>query len=144
MFVKSEASAEELVSDVFYTLWENRKILPEINNFDSYLYKIAKFKALNYLRDKKVVYIDLDETSIDLFASTTTNPENEYISNETISSINNAIEELPTKCKLAFKLIREDNMKYKDAAEHLGISIKTLEAHLASAMKKIREKLNIN
>jgi len=144
MFVKSTEVAEELVSDVFFTIWKNREMLSEIENFESYLYKIAKFKSLNYLRELKVNITDLDSVTIDLYQSTTTTPEDDYLSQELISMINNAIEQLPTKCKLAFKLVREDNMKYKDAADHLGISVKTLEVHLSNAMKKIRSIIEKN
>lgn len=143
MYVKSPQIAEELVSDVFFVLWENRKQLLEINNFDAYIYRIAKFRVLNYLRDNKSLTVDLSEVPIDLFAFTETTPEDDYISHELIDAVNEAIEELPAKSKLAFKLVREDGMKYKDAAEHLGISVKTLEAQLTFAMKKISKIFNL-
>jgi RNA polymerase sigma-70 factor (ECF subfamily) len=142
MYVKSIEIAEELTSDVFFAVWENRKKLPEIIDFKAYIYKLAQYKAMNYLRDQRISYIDLDDVPIDLFASTETTPEDDLISKETISAINEAIEQLPSKCKLAFKLVKEDRMKYKDAAELLNISVKTLEAHLATALKKIKEKLS--
>lgn len=144
MYVKSPQIAEELVSDVFFALWENRKQLPEVNNFDAYIYRIAKFRVLNYLRDNKYQTLDLDEVPIDLFAFTETTPEDDYISRELIDAVNEAIEQLPAKSKLAFKLVREDGMKYKDAAEHLGISVKTLEAQLTYAMKKITKIFHID
>lgn len=146
IYVKSPQIAEELVSDVFFALWENRKQLPEIKNFDAYIYRIAKFRALNYLRDNKTLTagVDLDEVQFDLFAFTETTPEDDYISHELIDAVNQAIEQLPAKSKLAFKLVREDGMKYKDAAEHLGISVKTLEAQLTLAMKKIAKIFNIS
>ena len=143
MYVKSSQIAEELVSDVFFALWENRKQLVEITNFDAYIYRIAKFRVLKYLRDNKTLTVDLDEVPIELFAFTETTPEDDYISRELIDALNEAIEQLPTKSKLAFKLVREDGMKYKDAAEHLGISVKTLEAQLTYAMKKIAKIFNI-
>lgn len=144
MYVKSSQIAEELVSDVFFALWENRKQLVEITNFDAYIYRIAKFRVLKYLRDDKTLTVDLDEVPIELFAFTETTPEDDYISRELIDAVNEAIERLPTKSKLAFKLVREDGMKYKDAAEHLGISVKTLEAQLTYAMKKIAKIFNID
>ena len=144
MYVKSSQIAEELVSDVFFALWENRKQLVEITNFDAYIYRIAKFRVLKYLRDNKTLTVDLDEVPIELFAFTETTPEDDYISRELIDTLNEAIEQLPTKSKLAFKLVREDGMKYKDAAEHLGISVKTLEAQLTYAMKKIAKLFNID
>ena len=144
MYVKSSQIAEELVSDVFFALWENRKQLVEITNFDAYIHRIAKFRVLKYLRDNKTLTVDLDEVPIELFAFTETTPEDDYISRELIDTLNEAIEQLPTKSKLAFKLVREDGMKYKDAAEHLGISVKTLEAQLTYAMKKIAKIFNID
>ena len=51
------------------------------------------------------------------------------------------IESLPAKCKMAFKLVREDRLKYKEEAAILDISVKTLEAHLANAVRKLRETL---
>lgn len=144
MYVKSSHVAEELMSDVFFALWENRKQLPEIINFDAYIYRIAKFRVLNYLRDNKSLTVDLDDVPIELFAYTETTPEDDYISAELIEEVNKAIEQLPTKSKLAFKLVREDGMKYKEAAEHLGVSVKTLEAQLTYAMKKIAKIFHID
>ena len=138
LYVKSNEVARELVSDVFVALWENRKYIPEVSNLDAYTYRIAKFKALNYLRVKSISPVDLDGMDIDLFAHTKVTPEDQLISNETIEALNNAVSQLPAKCKIAFKLVREDGMKYKDAAQHLGISVKTLEAHLSTAVKRIR------
>ena len=73
--------------------------------------------------------------------STSTTPEDDCISAETVREINRAIESLPPKCKLAFKLVREDRMSHREAAETLYISVKTLEVHLGHAVQKIREAL---
>jgi RNA polymerase sigma-70 factor (ECF subfamily) len=143
MYVRSQEAAEELTSDVFFTLWERKKMLPQIDNPDAWIYKIAKYKALNYLRDNKLDFVELDQIPLQLFACTETSPEDELISKESIERINQAIEQLPSRTKLAFKLVREDGMKYKDAAEHLGISVKTLEARLTVAMKTITRVLSL-
>ena len=120
---------------------ENRLELPEIRNFNAYIYRIAKFKALNYLRKRNLPTVNLDEMPLDLFARTSTTPEDDCISAETVREINRAIESLPPKCKLAFKLVREDRMSHREAAETLYISVKTLEVHLGHAVQKIREAL---
>ena len=80
MFVKSKEVTEELISDIFFTIWEKRAALTEIENFDAYIYKIAKYKSLNYLRGKKYNTIAIDQIPIELFMSTSTTVENEYIS----------------------------------------------------------------
>lgn len=137
--VGSELTAEEIVSDTFLAVWENRKSLLEITNFDSYIYTIARHKCITYFRSQHMIKVEIDETVANLFFQTETTPEDDFISKETVLSLNNAINSLPDKCKLAFKLVREDKMKYKDAAQVLDISVKTLEAHIATAVKKIRE-----
>ena len=142
MFVKSKEIAEELLSDVFFAIWQQRKELLEIDNFKAYIYKVAKFNALNYLRSKSdIKTLGLDDIQLDLFTATQTTPEDKYISQEVISNINQAIRSLPPKCQLAFKLIREDHFSYKEVADHLEISVKTVENHIATANKKIKEQL---
>lgn len=141
MYVSSPAEAEEVVSDTFLAIWNNRKQLPDIANFDSYIYMVARHKAISYYRKQHMEQISLDEISVDLFTSTETTPEEELISKEKIKRLNQAIDSLPAKCKMAFKLVREDKLKYKEVATILDISIKTLEAHLANAVRKLREAL---
>ena len=104
-----------------------------------YIYSIARHKAISYYRSIHMEQIELNELSIDLFIHTETTPEDDLISKEKINQLNNAIEALPAKCKTAFKLVREDKLKYKEVAAILEISVKTLEAHLATAIKKLRE-----
>lgn len=141
LYVSSTVEAEEIVSDTFLAVWNNRKSLIKIDNFDSYIYSIARHKAISYYRSIHMEQVELNEISIDLFTHTQTTPEDDLISKERISQLNKAIEALPAKCKTAFKLVREDKLKYKEVAAILDISVKTLEAHLATAIKKLRESL---
>ena len=141
LYVSSPAEAEEIVSDTFLALWNNRKSLTGVASFDAYIYGIARHKAINFYRTQHIKKIDIDARVIDLFAHTDTTPEEEFISKECIDHLNEAIETLPDKCKMAFKLIREDKLKYKEAATILEISVKTLEAHIATAMRKLKEAL---
>lgn len=141
LYVSSSVEAEEIVSDTFLAVWHNRKSLLEIENFDSYLYTIVRHKIVTYYRKQRPDLIGLDELSADLFLHTDTTPEDALISKEEIDRLNSAIDTLPDKCKIAFKLVREDKLKYKDVAAMLNISVKTLEAHLANAVKKLREVL---
>lgn len=141
LYAPTTVEAEEIVSDTFLSLWNNRKALPEVANLDAYLYGIARHKAISLYRTRHMEKVQIDENTIDLFAHTDTTPEEELISKECVDHLNEAIDTLPDKCKMAFKLIREDKMKYKDAANVLEISVKTLEAHIATAMRKLREAL---
>jgi RNA polymerase sigma-70 factor (ECF subfamily) len=142
LYVCSSAKAEEVVSDTFLAVWNNRKQLPGITNFDSYIYSIARNKAISYYRSlSHVETVELNESKIDLFARTDTTPEDELITQEEINRLNAAVNALPDKCKTVFKLVREDKLKYSEVATILNISVKTVEAHLAVAIKKLREAL---
>ncbi|MDX9748248.1 MAG: sigma-70 family RNA polymerase sigma factor [Paludibacter sp.] len=141
LFVGSKSECEELASDVFITLWNQRESLHEIENLDNYIFIVARNKALNHLRKSLQPTIDLDELNVDVFHNTTTNPESIYISQETVEELNSAINELPQKTRMAFILVRENKMKYKDAADILGVSVKTLEKQVASAIEKLKNKL---
>lgn len=141
LYVSSSVEAEEIVSDTFLAVWNNRKSLLKVSNFDSYIYSIARHKAISYYRSIRMEQIELNEIPLDLFTQTDTTPEDDLISKERINQLNKAIDALPAKCKMAFKLVREDKLKYKEVAEILDISIKTLEAHLANAVKKLRDSL---
>jgi len=140
LFIQNNQECEELASDVFLSLWSNRQKLVDVSDLDSYIFVIAKNKALNYLRKDKVELVDLDSYSVDAFQNTETTPESIYITHEMVAKMNAAINELPYKTKQAFHLVREDKLKYKEAAEILGVSVGTIEKQVASAVAKLKEK----
>jgi len=142
-FIDDRQSAEEIVSDVMMKIWEKRKDLPSIANLRVYLYISTKNAALNYLaKQKKVEIISIEHLNLD-FPSNTLNPEQLMITAEMLRRINNAINALPPRCKLVFKLVKEDGLPYKEVAEILDISIKTIDNHLAIALRKIAEAINL-
>ena len=141
LYVRKDEVVAEIVSDVFFAIWEKRVEMLDVNNVNAFIYRIAKYKALNYLRKRNLNTVDIDEIPFDLYAGTSTSPEDNMISSETVQEINDAVEHLPSKCKLAFKLVREDGMSYKEAADVLSISTRTLEVHVYRAVRKIRDVL---
>ena len=142
LYIPILVEAEEIVLDTFTDIWSGRKKLSAIKNPDAYIYSITRNKAISFLRSQHKNTIPLNETTIDLFIHTDTTPEDDLISDESIRQLNEAINSLPYKCKMAFKMVREDKMKYKDVATILNISVKTVEAHIATATKKLREILS--
>jgi len=136
-------SAEEVVSDVMMKIWEKRKSLPSITNLRVYLYVSTKNTALNYLsKQKKVDILSLEHLNLD-FPCTSPNPEELMITAEMMRRINNAVNSLPPRCKLVFKLVKEDGLQYKEVAEILNISVKTIDNQLAIALRKISEAINL-
>ena len=135
--VKEKESAEEVVSDVFIKVWEKRKELEKIENLKVYLYVSTRNIAFNYLdKQKRNATFSIDDIQAD-FTSVYFNPEQMLITADMLALIQKAIDQLPPKCKIIFKLIKEDGLKYRDVAEILDISIKTVENQLAIALYKI-------
>ena len=142
--VRSKELAEELVEDVFVKLWANRFHINEIENLTVYLYVAVKNRSLNVLSQKARELItapfDYLDTPPDEFAA---DPYDLMITSEMMASMHLAIEELPPRCKMIFKLIREDGLKYKEVADILNISVNTIDAQMAIAVKKICTALHI-
>ena len=134
---KSRELAEEVVDNVFLKLWENRKMLPAIKNLNYYLFVAAKHTALDYFeKTKKQASLSLDEIEVE-FGDLRINPENTLISAETIRIIQAVIDSLPPRCRLIFRLVKEDGLKYREAAELLNVSIKTIETQMSLALSKV-------
>ncbi|HEY4147521.1 MAG TPA: RNA polymerase sigma-70 factor [Chitinophagaceae bacterium] len=135
--LKSREPAEEAVEDVFLKLWENRKVLPAINNINYYLLVAVKHKALDYLeKTKKQAIISLDDVEVE-FGDIPVNPEKALISAESVLIIQAIINDLPPRCKLMFRLVKEDGLKYREVADLLNVSVKTVETQLSLALNKI-------
>jgi len=142
--VRSREIAEELVEDVFVRLWANREHITEIENISVYMYVAVKNKALNKLSEKAKELItapfDYLDTTLDEFAAS---PYDLMITSEMMVRMHQVIETLPPRCKMIFKLIREDGLKYKEVAEILNISVNTIDAQMAIAVRKICMALHI-
>lgn len=139
--VKSKDIATELVDEIFIRLWNKRENILSIENIRIYLYKATKNSSLNYLsrQANRNLYEPFDDINIQLKEEQ--NPESLMINNEMLNKIRQAVEALPPRCKIIFKLIREDGLKYKEVAEVLNISVKTVDAQMVIAVSQIKEKL---
>jgi RNA polymerase sigma-70 factor (family 1) len=136
-FVKSNDACGEIVSDVFYYLWQNRKNLAKVQNIDGYLYTSIKNQSLKYIKQAQRFPQDsIDDLPVEVFIETES-PEKILISAELKIILDKAINELPEKCKIIFLLVREEGLKYKEVAEILSISDRTVHAQIVIATKKI-------
>lgn len=142
-FIRKKEIAEEIVSDVFVKTWENRLSLTTIDNLKAYLFVCVKNSCISHMRKtRKENLITLDGFD-DYMVPSVECPESEYINSEKLSEIYNAIEQLPPKCKLAFSLAKFNGLKYKEIAEIMEVSEKTVNNHLVFALKKLSETLGV-
>jgi RNA polymerase sigma-70 factor (ECF subfamily) len=142
---RSPEMAEEIVEDVFVKLWGNRSTVKEIENLTIYLYVAVKNRSLNAISQKaseliRAPFDDLDIETGDIV----TDPYNLLVTAEMMKRMQQAVDNLPPRCKMIFKLIREDGLKHREVAEILNISINTVDVQMAIAIKKICTELQID
>jgi RNA polymerase sigma-70 factor (ECF subfamily) len=136
-FARNKELSEEIVNDVFLKLWQRRNKISGIKNINVYLYVSVKNTAFNYLRKTSPKKnIDIEEISADHFYLS---PDQEQIliTDELKRLIEQSINQLPPKCKLVFKLVKEDGLSCTEVATILGISYKTVTTQLTIALKKL-------
>lgn len=129
---------EDLSQDVFYELWKKRKDL-KITSLKAYLNRAGRNKALNYLRDQKIQTEDFETANLTLKENYSVIHQLER--DEMQKIINQAIETLPERCRAVFVLSRFEEMSYQEIADHLNISIKTVENQISKALKHLRNVL---
>lgn len=137
LYVHQREIAEEIVSDVFVKCWLNRKNLTEIQNPETYLFVAVKNQSLNHIKKYSTIHlVQIEETNSVEFVNTY-NPQKEIENKELIFRMDQAIAGLPQQCRIVFRLIKEDGMKYKEVAEILNISPRTVQTQLFRAIKKL-------
>lgn len=137
--VRDTDAAEDLVQDVFMKVWNNRQTL-EINfSIKSYLYRSAINSALNYLeKNKKQVQLEASG----FLEPSGNNVEEMLNAAEVQQRVQEATDALPPACKTIFVLSRHENMSYREIADTLNISPKTVENQMGKALKHFRDYLN--
>ena len=141
-YVRDHQVIQEIISDSFLAIWEQKNRLSGIYNFNAYIYGVARNRAVSHLRKELAKSKDVEIETVSPYLQGSSDPESVLITEELTVLLNKTIETLPAKSKLVFKLIREENLKYKDAAEVLDVSVKTIEAHMTLAVKRLREALS--
>jgi RNA polymerase sigma-70 factor (family 1) len=142
---RSHEVAEEVVEDVFVQLWTNRHKIRDIDNLTVYLYVSVKNRSLNALSQKarELVKAPFDDLHIEV-NDLAGNPYDLLITAEMMQKMQQAVDNLPPRCKMIFKLVREDGLRYKEVAEILSISVNTIDVQMAIAIQKICASLNIS
>jgi RNA polymerase sigma-70 factor (ECF subfamily) len=146
-YVGRKDVSEEIVSDTFLKIWENRKSLRINTSVKAYLFQAVCNNSLNYLRKLKseqLMVAFFKETASENIGFTITSAdleEQSLIMDNIDIKIGEAISQLPEQQQRAFKLKREEGKRTKEVAEIMGLSIKTVEMHLSKATLNLRKSL---
>jgi len=135
----SEADAQDVVSQVYFDLWEKKRNLSEIRDLKAYLFTSVKNQAVRHIANNRNFHTeDIEEV---LLSVDQIDPEELMIGKELEQYIDQAIKNLPDQCGLVFILAKEKNMNQKEIAAELGISKYTVKYHMETALKKIMGEL---
>lgn len=138
-FLNDLQVAEEIVSDTFAYLWEEREHIKVTNSVNAYLYRMVQNRCLNYLKHRKIEseYVNY-LAKHNLLSEVPAAGRNPCIEKELEAQVLKAIEELPEKCREVFKMSRFDHLQNKEIAQQLNISHKTVERHMTIALDRMR------
>ena len=137
-YIISPDICEDIVQDVFFNIWKNRKSLNIHSSFRNFLVTSVKNSCTDHLRKESShnKYIE-NQTS----TSTSPSPIDVYTTNELQEMLQSALDKLPQNIQSAFDMSRNKNMTYKEIALEMDISPKTVESYISRALKRLREEL---
>lgn len=139
-FLRDMDQSEEIVQEVMVRLWEKRDQIDIKGPLLAYLTTSIKNTCLNHIKHKNIVYAH-EKSEAQRFAYDPAELEEEIGDMELEAAVLNAIAELPPQRRKIFSLSRVDGLKYHEIADQMGLSIKTVEAQMGSALKQLRIKL---
>lgn len=140
--VQDQDVAKDIVQEVFIKLWEKWEQIEVGPSIKYYLQKAVMHTAINHLNSRKRLVPMNQELDYGLESNeqSTDEQRQQYISRK----IDEAIQDLPPKCRAIFVLCKKEGLRYKEIAEYLDISEKTVENQMGIALKKLREALPAN
>lgn len=140
--VKSRVLAEEIASDMLLEVWVRRHNLMEIDNLKVYLFVSVKNTAVARLKqENRLSRFSIEDLQVE-FISEYGNPGQSAELHQLENTIAKAVKSLPPSCQLIYKLAKEDRLKYKEIAQILDLSVKTIDNQLAIALKKIAQAIS--
>ncbi len=138
--IKNRQAAEDMVQEVFVSIWLNQaKLNPELP-VKSYLYKAVLNQVYKHYRHIKVEFDSKD--LINLSKDAVKTPEENLDEKERAKIIRDFIEKLPEKCREIFKMNRYQGLKYSEIAEILDISVNTVKTQMGRAFKTLSKNLS--
>ncbi len=144
-FIKHSGIANDLAQETFISLWFSRETIDPDQNIRSYIFKIAKNKSLNQLREQCFSCTDsLEKRNINLSISTLKSEQVDarIIALELEELIERTYSQLPSTYRESFILSRKMGMTYEEIAESKDLTVKTIEYHISKALKFFRKKLS--
>lgn len=131
-------ASEDVVQEVFAKLWAKKTEIPLLQSGKNFLFRVTVNATLDHLeKNKKIIRLE----GHDQIGGAVNETEQLLELKELEARISRSLDELSPKCRAVFVLSRYEGMKYREIADHLDISVKTVENHMGKALAHMREKL---
>lgn len=144
-YLEDEDEAKGVVQEAFVKLWEIRKELNHDSNLRNFLFTLVKNNCLNVLKRRQILlkhHEKIKWIEMHYQYESLSRMGDDYLEfNELKEKIDFAIQNLPEHCRIVFKMSRFEELKNREIAEKLGVTQKTVEAHLTKALKILRNEL---
>jgi len=147
-YVLLKEDAENIVQDLFVSLWENKYLLANAENLNAYLFKLVRNRCIDFLRvkirekDRNLRIQEIFEIELKLKLDSLEDFDKQGYNEDNLARlISEAINSLPERCRQIFVMSKIEKMKYNEIADQLNLSINTIEKQVGIALKKLRIKL---
>jgi RNA polymerase sigma-70 factor (family 1) len=137
----SPEMSEDVVQDVFMKLWNQRATLATIDHFSAYLFRMAQHRAINAFRRMSMEALLVSDRSLQP-PVTDLNVEEAIALKDVQQLLHKVVAQLPPQQKLVYTLSREQGLKHEEIAQHLRISLSTVNKHMVLALRTIRKQLS--
>jgi len=136
--IGDESDAQDILHDLFLSLWNRREKIGEIQLLPAYLYSSCRYLIINYYKklalsgkseDVSGLELEMDEESI----------EDRLYYRYLLDLVNKEVDRLPEKCRVIFKMSRENYMSNKEIADYLGITESTVQNQIGKALQRIKK-----
>lgn len=135
-YLKDSHKAQDIVQEVFLTIWKNRASLPDIERPQHYLYTMAKNRILSEFRKKLLIPIP---DGIEQLQPASDSPADEQLATKQLRElVQAAVDQMPPQRRMVFELSRQEGLKYEEIAARLGISRETVKGHMIKALAQVR------
>jgi RNA polymerase sigma-70 factor (ECF subfamily) len=139
-YLRNKEEAEEVVSDVYFNLWNSRSVIQIEKSVKAYLFTSVRNASIQRIKKRQPLFENVEDVLMSRHEEGV-NPQQKIEYVELHNHYQRAVERLPARCKEIFLLSRVDNLRYNEISELLSISEKTVEGHMINALSKLRESM---
>lgn len=132
----SEAS-EDILHDLFLSLWKNREKLVEIHSLESYMYTSCRYLIIAFIKKQARIIQSVDSALLEIEDSQSS-LEDRLHYRHVLDQLHSEVERLPEKCRQVFRLSREQHLTNLEISQELGVTESTVENHINKALRRLR------